>query len=78
MVDLVPVDEETDIQELKTLIEKHAKFTGSTVAEKILKDWPNVLGRFVKIYPKDYRFVLEAAAKAAAGTDPASQEVSHG
>ncbi len=61
MVDLVKVDEPEDIKELKTLIEKHKNYTGSTVAESVLKNWNTVLPRFVKIYPRDYRRVLEEA-----------------
>ncbi|MBF0504891.1 MAG: glutamate synthase large subunit [Candidatus Omnitrophica bacterium] len=61
MVDLFPVEEQTDILELKTLIEKHLKYTQSTLADAILKDWDRVVGRFVKVYPRDYRKVLEEA-----------------
>jgi len=54
------------------LIEKHFKYTQSTVAEGILKDWESTLGKFVKVYPRDYRRVLEEAeaiSKAAAPTE---------
>ncbi len=61
MVDLFPVKDKKDILELKTLIEKHYKYTGSTVAEGILKDFANILAQFVKVYPRDYRRVLEEA-----------------
>jgi glutamate synthase domain-containing protein 2/glutamate synthase domain-containing protein 3 len=61
LVDLFPVQEQKDILELKTLIEKHVQYTQSTVAEGILKDWDNALGKFVKVYPRDYRRVLEEA-----------------
>ncbi len=63
MVDLVPVEDAEDIKELKTLIEKHAEFTGSTVAKGVLGLWSSTLPQFVKVYPKDYRRVLEEAAK---------------
>ena len=62
MVDLFPVQDPKDISELKDLIEKHFKYTQSSVAEGLLKDWPKVLGQFVKVYPRDYRRVLEEAA----------------
>jgi glutamate synthase domain-containing protein 3 len=61
MVDLFAVTQPQDILELKTLIEKHFRYTQSTVAEGILKDWDRILGKFVKVYPRDYRRVLEEA-----------------
>ncbi len=61
MVDLVAVDDPSDSQELKGLIEKHAQYTSSTVAQRILNNWDGVLAQFVKVYPKDYRQVLEEA-----------------
>ena len=48
-----------DIDELRTLIENHQKYTGSTVAENILKNWKTELPRFVKVMPTDYKRVLE-------------------
>jgi len=47
--------------ELKRLIEKHFKYTGSSVAQGILKDWSESLGQFTKVYPRDYRRVIEEA-----------------
>jgi len=44
---------------LKDLIEKHFKYTQSTVAKKVLDDWKKVLPQFIKVYPVDYRRVLE-------------------
>ena len=61
MVELFPVKEQKDILELKDLIEKHFKYTNSSVAQGILKNWQESLGQFVKVYPKDYRRVLEEA-----------------
>jgi len=61
MVELFPVKEQKDILELKGLIEKHFKYTQSSVAQGILKNWTEELGKFVKVYPKDYRRVLEEA-----------------
>ena len=63
MVDLVPVKDQKDILELKELIEKHFKYTQSSVAQGILKDWPKVLEQFIKVYPRDYRRVLEEENK---------------
>ena len=46
---------------MRYLVEKHFKYTQSTVAEGIIKNWDDALPRFVKVYPKDFRRVLEEA-----------------
>ena len=60
MVDLDPLSDPDDIAELKTMIERHAKYTGSQVAERILSSWNAMVSKFVKVMPKDYKRVLEA------------------
>ncbi|MBF0512133.1 MAG: glutamate synthase subunit alpha, partial [Candidatus Omnitrophica bacterium] len=62
MVDLFPVEDKADTAELKGLIEKHYQYTQSSVARGILDNWQAHLGQFVKIYPREYRRVLEEAA----------------
>jgi glutamate synthase domain-containing protein 3 len=58
-VALEEVVEDEDIAELRSLIEKHQDWTGSTVAEKVLADWEKILPQFVKVMPLDYKRVLE-------------------
>ena len=58
-IDLVDVNEENDIQQLKSLIEEHYQSTHSAVAKKVLDEWAETLSKFVKVYPRDYRRVLE-------------------
>ena len=57
--ELENVEAPGDISELRTLIENHQKYTGSTVAADILKNWKTELTRFVKVMPTDYKRVLE-------------------
>ncbi len=59
MVDLDPVESDEDIAELFELIECHQKYTGSTVAGRIINDWPRSVQNFVKVMPRDYKRVLE-------------------
>ena len=59
IVDLLPVEEPEDIQQLRGLIEEHFQHTQSSVAKKVLDEWEEILPKFVKIYPTDYRRVLE-------------------
>ena len=59
MVDLVPVEDYKDIGLLSNLVNRHVLYTGSTVGDEIVNDFPAALGRFVKVFPRDYRRVLE-------------------
>ncbi len=59
MVDLFPVEREADIKELKGLIEKHEHYTASAAASYVLGNWDKTLKQFVKVYPRDYRRVIE-------------------
>lgn len=61
MVDLVALDRADDQKELQTLLQNHVRYTGSAVASTILKRWPQAIKEFVKVYPRDYRRVLEEA-----------------
>jgi len=60
MVDLDRLEDPEEISEVKTLIKRHQEYTGSTVAEKILKNWEASVVKIVKVLPKDYKRVLEA------------------
>ncbi|WP_452231092.1 glutamate synthase large subunit [Lacinutrix sp. MEBiC02404] len=53
-----PLDNETDILQLKQLIENHFEATGSPLAERILKDWNKYLPKFKKVLPEEYRQAL--------------------
>jgi glutamate synthase domain-containing protein 3 len=61
--ELVGFDEITrdEALELRGWIEEHRELTGSPVAERLLADWGDAVGRFVKVMPHDYkRALLEA------------------
>jgi len=61
-VDLEQVSEEKDKTLLKELLEKHYKYTGSTVAERLLKNWEENLKKFVMVIPTEYRKVMAKMA----------------
>ncbi|MEN8802982.1 MAG: glutamate synthase large subunit, partial [Thiogranum sp.] len=44
-----------DALRLRRLIEKHAHYTGSSVAQAVLDNWNDTLPKFVKVMPVDYR-----------------------
>ena len=58
MVELEAMDEE-DKREVRDMIEKHFRYTGSDPAEWVLENWEVASGRFVKVMPKDYKAVLQ-------------------
>ncbi|MBJ7303814.1 MAG: glutamate synthase subunit alpha, partial [Gemmataceae bacterium] len=60
MVDLVPIVDYKDIATISNLVNRHVLYTGSTVAENIVNDFSTALSHFKKVFPKDYRRVLEA------------------
>ncbi|MEO6197567.1 MAG: glutamate synthase large subunit [Dehalococcoidia bacterium] len=75
MVDLEKLDDAEDIDLVRGLLERHKEYTGSTVAEAMLEDWPAVTAKFVKVMPRDFKRVLleqlaatqEAKASATSG-----------
>ena len=49
---------------LKQMLENHAQLTGSARARRLLDDWVRYRGKFVKVFPNEYRRALgELAAK---------------
>ncbi|XP_052172313.1 LOW QUALITY PROTEIN: glutamate synthase 1 [NADH], chloroplastic [Diospyros lotus] len=58
LVDLDKVEEEEDIMTLRTLIQQHQRHTNSQLARGVLADFENILPRFLKVVPRDYKRVL--------------------
>jgi glutamate synthase (ferredoxin) len=65
MADIETLDEE-DVINLRQMIEKHAHYTQSKKAEKVLVNWPKMVSKFVKVMPRDYKRVLQALKNALA------------
>jgi len=78
MVELGSVWKEEDKQVLYDLLGRHLKWTNSQRAKYILDAWPDMVGKFVKVIPIDYRKALEkmrAAEQRDTETTPATEEV---
>ena len=58
-VELEQVEAPDDVAELRELVERHADYTGSTVAQHIVARWEDALTEFVKVMPTDYKRVLQ-------------------
>jgi glutamate synthase domain-containing protein 2/glutamate synthase domain-containing protein 3 len=75
MVGLEKVVLPEEIAELKSYVTDHMIYTGSPVAEGLLSRWSEEVSRFVKVFPHDYKRVLNDAAKAKAAADAAATEI---
>ena len=63
LVGLGPVEEAAEAGILQELVRRHAAYTQSSVARRILEDWQAWLPKFVRVLPHDYRRVLESQAR---------------
>ncbi|KAL5989333.1 glutamate synthase [NADH] [Asimina triloba] len=59
LIDLDRVDEEEDITTLRMMIQQHQRHTKSELAKEVLANFENLLPKFVKVFPRDYKRVLE-------------------
>lgn len=48
-----------DIAELRKMLEKHFKYTESSIAAHILSNFEQELGSFVKVIPRDYKVMMQ-------------------
>jgi glutamate synthase (ferredoxin) len=66
MVSLEPLEDGEEIDALHQLIQNHADYTHSKKAHQVLASWDEMLPKFVKVIPKDYKRVLLALKQAQA------------
>src|SRR6202790_3763212 len=59
MVGLYPLDDPEELAVVWDMIRKHAEYTGSDRPREVLERWDVMLPKFVKVYPNDYRRVVE-------------------
>jgi len=81
--DMVTLDEldAEDVRLVADLLERHARLTGSALAERLLADGPAALALVRKVMPRDYRRVLEAtrlAIETGSAVDEAIMAAAHG
>lgn len=62
-VGLSGLTDPVEIAFVKGLIEEHSHYTGSELADRILKNFNHYLSSFVKVLPTDYKKVLEEEKK---------------
>jgi glutamate synthase (ferredoxin) len=59
MVSLFPLDDPEEIERVGQMVRRHAEYTRSERARKVLALWEEMVPSFVKVYPNDYRRVIE-------------------
>jgi glutamate synthase (ferredoxin) len=64
MVELSQLTEALEIAEVRGMIDRHARHTNSERAKNILKLWDDMVPKFVKVMPKDYKRMLECIDRA--------------
>jgi glutamate synthase (ferredoxin) len=60
MVDVERIDTPAENEAVRQMIERHARYTQSALAKRILDLWSEMAPQFVKVIPKDYKRVLQA------------------
>src|SRR4030095_8836137 len=64
MVALERVEDKSEIEEVRQMIQRHAEHTHSQRAWSILSSWEAIVPKFVKVMPKDYKRMLQALKRA--------------
>jgi glutamate synthase (ferredoxin) len=64
MVDLGKLEDPEEIAQVRAMIERHLAWTRSDRAGQILAAWDQLVGRFVKVLPKDYQRMLACLTRA--------------
>ncbi len=57
-LNLLAVEEDEDIKQLRDLIESHYNSTLSPLAQRILEKWETCLPDFIKVFPEEYKQAL--------------------
>jgi glutamate synthase (ferredoxin) len=66
MVGIEKVETAAEQTELRTMVENHFAYTKSARARQVLDQWSQLLPKFVKILPKDYKRMLACIDRARA------------
>jgi glutamate synthase (ferredoxin) len=59
MVKTFALEDEEETALVKTMTKRHAEYTSSEKAADVLAHWDVMAPKFVKVYPNDYRRVIE-------------------
>lgn len=60
MIEFETLENYHEVNEVKEMIINHFNYTQSTSAANVLKDWDQIVGKFVKVIPRDYKRMMES------------------
>jgi glutamate synthase (ferredoxin) len=63
-VALEKLEDPAEIEQIRLMIQRHAELTRSQRAFKVLALWEQMIPKFVKVMPKDYKRMIQAIAAA--------------
>ncbi|HXR08966.1 MAG TPA: glutamate synthase large subunit [Candidatus Acidoferrum sp.] len=63
-VTLDRLDDPAEIETVRFMIQRHAQFTRSQRAFKVLALWDQMIPKFIKVMPKDYKRMIQAISTA--------------
>ncbi|MBF8302588.1 MAG: glutamate synthase family protein, partial [Candidatus Dadabacteria bacterium] len=63
MIYLERLEDGNEINELEAMIKRHTEYTKSQLAWKILRRWKEMVPKFIKVMPKDYKRMLNAVKR---------------
>jgi len=63
MVDLLPVESDSDLTFLQATLGDFVAATGSAVGGRLLADWPAAAAHFIKVFPHEYQRALQELAE---------------
>jgi glutamate synthase (ferredoxin) len=63
MVLLEKLADRAEIANLRAMIQRHADYTQSALGYRVLLRWDELLPKFVKVHPKDYKRMMAALAE---------------
>jgi glutamate synthase (ferredoxin) len=64
MVDVTKLEEPEEIAAVRSMIERHAKYTNSARARSVLDNWDQSVSQFIRVMPRDYNRMLQCIKRA--------------
>jgi glutamate synthase (ferredoxin) len=64
MVGVEALEDAEEVARLRSMIEKHHRYTGSTRAQQVLEKWDSMVPKFVRVMPKDFKRVVASLKRA--------------
>jgi len=64
MVDIESLSDAAEIEKVRGMVERHRELTGSARARHVLENWSDMVARFVRIVPRDFKRAVESLRRA--------------